>query len=81
MNLDDREKRKLVGDYLELTKDAQKTNKVTSNVDANFVLPDFQEILNNEQVTKNAIRYLFPDVETTKEGGARQNNRSMAEMV
>ena len=81
MNLDDREKRKLVGDYLELTKDAQKTNKVTSNVDANFVLPDFQEILNNEQVTKNAIRYLFPDLEATKEVGARQNNRSMAEMV
>ncbi len=41
MHLDDREKKRLVEDYLELTKAASKTDKVTSNVDANFVLPDF----------------------------------------
>jgi hypothetical protein len=48
MNLNDQEKKRLVGDYLELTKEAQATGKVTSNIDQNFVLPDFQDILQNE---------------------------------
>ena len=63
MNLNDQERNKLVGDYIELTKEAQVTDKITSNLDQNFVLPDFQEILNNEQVAKNAIKVLFPDPE------------------
>ena len=51
-------------DYIELTREAQKTNKVTSNIDQNFVLPDFQEILSREQVSKNAIKVLFPDTDS-----------------
>ena len=41
MNLNDQERNKLVGDYIELTKEAQVTDKITSNLDQNFVLPDF----------------------------------------
>jgi len=39
---------------------------VTSNIDQNFVLPDFQEILAKEQVSKNAIKVLFPDTDMPK---------------
>jgi hypothetical protein len=41
MNLNNQEKKRLVGDFLELTKSAQETNKFTSNIDQNFVLPNF----------------------------------------
>ena len=68
MQLNDQEKTRLVEDYIELTKEAQKTNKVTSNIDQNFVLPDFQEILVKEQVSKNAIKVLFPDSDSQPSG-------------
>ena len=68
MQLNDQEKTRLVEDYIELTKEAQKTNKVTSNIDQNFVLPDFQEILAKEQVSKNAIKVLFPDSDSQPSG-------------
>lgn len=68
MQLNDQEKTRLVEDYIELTKEAQKTNKVTSNFDQNFVLPDFQEILAKEQVSKNAIKVLFPDSDSQQIG-------------
>ena len=55
MNLNDQEKKRLVGDFIELTKSAQETAKFTSNIDQNFVIPDFQEILEKEQVAKKAI--------------------------
>ncbi len=73
MQLNDQEKTRLVEDYIELTKEAQKTNKVTSNIDQNFVLPDFQEILAKEQVSKNAIKVLFPESDSQQSGNPAGN--------
>ena len=63
MRLDDKERRKLIDDYVELTRAAEKNNKIASAA-SNLMLPDFNDILSKEQTSKNAIKLLFPSSKT-----------------